>query len=158
MSASRRARGTPVDAGVVNERVLSDSERRQRPELMRLLGELSCGRKPKEGMVQLVERAAYTWFNRLFAIRFTEANDRLPSHVCMLSAPDGSFEPKCLREAMDLPLEGLDAVRVVNLVTACFDEGLFPRPQSSGSGFILRQPLLHLLLYVYFFSTAMLTL
>jgi hypothetical protein len=37
-----------------------------------------------------------------------EVNDRLPSHVRVLSGPDGSFEPQCLKEALDLPLDALD--------------------------------------------------
>ena len=96
--------GAPMEVDAVDGRVLSATERGQRAELMRLLQDLSHDKLPGEGMAQLVERAAYTWFNRLFAIRFMEANDHLPSHVRMLSAPDGSFEPECLREAFDLPL------------------------------------------------------
>lgn len=117
--------GAPTDAEAVDGRVLSSVERRQRAELMRLLNELSYGKKPGEGMAQLVERAAYTWFNRLFAIRFMEANDRLPSHVRMLSAPDGSFAPECLHEAMDLPLASLDINQVAELVASGDDESLF---------------------------------
>ena len=107
----------------VGGRVLSNDEARQRQELLRLQDSLREG--AGDGHAVLVERAAYTWFDRLFAIRFMEANDRLPSHVRIFSGQDGSFEPECLREAMDLPIEGLDREEVANLVARGDDEALF---------------------------------
>lgn len=68
--------GAARDAGTVEGRILSADERRQRKELLGLQDEV--------GHDELVERAAYTWFDRLLAIRFMEANDRLPSHVRVL--------------------------------------------------------------------------
>lgn len=107
----------------VGGRVLSNDELRQRQELLRLQDGLREG--AEDGHAALVERAAYTWFDRLFAIRFMEANDRLPSHVRLFSAQDGSFDPECLREAMDLPIEGLDREEVASLVAQGDDEELF---------------------------------
>lgn len=101
----------------VGGRVLSSQERRQRKDLLDMVG--------RDGFEQLVERAAYTWFNRLLAIRFMELNDRLPSHVRVLSAPDGNFRPQALSEAMDLPLEALDRGRAAELVQSGDDEALF---------------------------------
>lgn len=109
--------GATRDAKTVEGRVLSADERRQREELLRLQDEI--------GHDELVERAAYTWFDRLLAIRFMEANDRLPSHVRVLSARDGSFDPECLHEALDLPLPALDQAEVASLVAAGDDEALF---------------------------------
>ena len=109
--------GAARDARTIEGRVLSCDERRQREELLRLQGEI--------GHDELVERAAYTWFDRLLAIRFMEANDRLPSHVRVLSARDGSFDPECLHEALDLPLPTLDQAEVASLVAAGDDEALF---------------------------------
>lgn len=117
--------GAQRDADTVNGRVLSASERSQRRELLRMQDELRGDGKPGSGHAALVEQAAYTWFNRLFAIRFMELNDRLPSHVRMLSAQDGSFAPECLHEAMDLPLDALDRGEVARLVAEGDDEGLF---------------------------------
>ena len=117
--------GAQGDVETVNGRVLSAAERTQRRELLRIQEELRADGKPGTGHAALVEQAAYTWFNRLFAIRFMELNDRLPSHVRMLSAPDGSFTPECLREAMDLPLEALDRDEAARLVAEGDDEGLF---------------------------------
>ena len=117
--------GAQREADTINGRVLSAAERAQRRELLRIQDELRGDGKPGAGHAALVEQAAYTWFNRLFAIRFMELNDRLPSHVRMLSAQDGSFAPECLREAMDLPLDALDRAEVARLVAAGDDEGLF---------------------------------
>ena len=117
--------GAQRDLGTVGGRVLSASERQQRRELLRLQDELRGDGKPGSGHAALVEQAAYTWFNRLFAIRFMELNDRLPSHVRMLSAQDGSFQPECLREALDLPMAALDQAEAARLVAEGDDEGLF---------------------------------
>lgn len=117
--------GAQRDVDTVNGRVLSAGERAQRRELLRMQDELRGDGKPGTGHAALVEQAAYTWFNRLFAIRFMELNDRLPSHVRMLSAQDGSFAPECLREAMDLPLDALDRNETARLVAEGDDEGLF---------------------------------
>ena len=107
----------PANADTIDGRVLTLAERTQRAELLRIARE--------DGYRELVERAAYTWFNRLLAIRFMEVNDRLPSHIRVLSAPDGSFKPQAIAEAMDLPLEALDPAQVAELVQAGNDEDLF---------------------------------
>lgn len=117
--------GAQRDLGTVGGRVLSATERQQRRELLRLQDGLRGDGKPGSGHAALVEQAAYTWFNRLFAIRFMELNDRLPSHVRMLSAQDGSFSPECLREALDMPLATLDRDEAARLVGEGDDEGLF---------------------------------
>jgi type II restriction/modification system DNA methylase subunit YeeA len=117
--------GAQREADTVNGRVLSSVERAQRRELLRIQEDLRTDGKPGSGHAALVEQAAYIWFNRLFAIRFMELNDRLPSHVRMLSAQDGSFAPDCLKEAMDLPLDALDREEVARLVAEGDDEGLF---------------------------------
>lgn len=42
----------------------------------------------------MVEEVAYTWFNRLIAIRFMEVNDYIPSHIRVLSSDSkGKIEP-----------------------------------------------------------------
>ena len=106
-----------ADVESIDGRVLSAQERKQRADLLRIV--------KADGFGQLVEKAAYTWFNRLLAIRFMEVNDRLPSHVRMLSSASGEFEPQCLREALDLPLDALDKDEAVKLVQAGDDEALF---------------------------------
>lgn len=114
----------PASADAIEGRPLSVDERRQRADLIRRLGSADAPGY-EEAYKSLVDQAAYTWFNRLIAIRFMELNDRLPSHVRMLSAADGSFAPQVLREALDVPIEGLDAAQVSELLQASDDEALF---------------------------------
>lgn len=111
------ANALPEDATSVDGMPLSPDEQRQRSELLRLQREV--------GHVALAERAAYTWFNRLVAIRFMELHDYLPCRVRMLSADDGSFAPQVLKCALDVQIEGLDASRVMELMQTGDDEALF---------------------------------
>lgn len=48
---------------------------------------------------QLVERVAYTWFNRLAALRFMDANDYQPSGIRVVSPAEGIILPQVLNEA-----------------------------------------------------------
>ena len=114
----------PASADAIEGRPLSVDERRQRADLIHRLGPADAPGY-EEAYKGLIDQAAYTWFNRLIAIRFMELNDRLPSHVRMLSAADGAFRPQVLREALDVPIEGLDAAEVAALVAASDDEALF---------------------------------
>lgn len=107
----------PEDATSVDGMPLSPDEQRQRSELLELQREV--------GHAALAERAAYTWFNRLVAIRFMELHDYLPCRVRMLSADDGSFAPQVLKCALDVQIEGLDASHVMELMQAGDDEALF---------------------------------
>lgn len=106
-----------TDADAVNGRVLSSNERHQRAKLL--------GAAREEGYERLVERAAYTWFNRVMAIRFMEVNDLLPSHARVLSGNDGTSRPQALAEALMVDIEGLDRAEVVRLVQGGDDEATF---------------------------------
>lgn len=50
----------------------------------------------------MVEEIAYTWFNRLIAIRFMEVNDYLPSGVRVLSSESGKREPDIVTKAVEV--------------------------------------------------------
>ena len=52
----------------------------------------------------IIEEVAYTWFNRLIAVRFMEVNDYLPSHVRVLSAESGKTEPDIVTNPFDADL------------------------------------------------------
>ena len=52
----------------------------------------------------LMEEVAYTWFNRLIAVRFMEVNDYLPAHVRVLSAESGKQEPDIVTNPFDAEL------------------------------------------------------
>jgi hypothetical protein len=75
-----------------------------------------------EGIKAIVEKAAYTWFNRIVAIRYMELNEMLPQGkhnewlgIRVLSDSDSNPDPEILkasslrRSDLDLPLD-VDAV------------------------------------------------
>ncbi len=50
-----------------------------------------------DGYKQVIEEFAYTWFNRIVALRFMEVHDFLPHGFRVLSSRDGGFEPEVLK-------------------------------------------------------------
>lgn len=109
--------GASADLDAIGERPLAAAEKKQRRELLTQLANL--------GEDTLIERAAYTWFNRLMAIRYMEVNDYLPAHVRLLSNADGTPGSQAVKEALTLDIEGLDRDEVVRLVQQGDDEALF---------------------------------
>ena len=111
----------PAGATVVGGRALSPEETEWRDVLLRAGAE--------EGFTHLRDRAAYTWFNRIAAVRYMEVNDFLPSHVRMFTRPaaDGGWElgSQAVGEALDVEIEGADPVRVAELKQAGEDGPLF---------------------------------
>lgn len=95
------------DAESVNGRLLTATEKAQRRKLIERIQE--------DGWAQVMEEAAYTWFNRFCALRFMEVNGYLPSHVRVFTDEDNQFRPQILTEAIHLELEGLDRNRVLAL-------------------------------------------
>ena len=51
----------------------------------------------KDGYKNVIEEFAYTWFNRIVALRFMEIHDFLPHGLRVLSSRDGSFEPEIMK-------------------------------------------------------------
>lgn len=81
------------------------------------------------GFDAVVEEVAYTWFNRICAIRFMEVNDYLPSRVRVLSSEkDGKNEPDLVTMApdVDLPFTEEEREKIYDLkmkgTTAASDE------------------------------------
>ena len=105
------------DAFSVDGRLLSDTEQRQRRALI--------ARVAAHGYAQTMEEAAYTWFNRLTALRFMEVNGYLPSHVRVFTDDAGAFRPQILTEAIHLELPGLDMEQVYALKEANDEEALY---------------------------------
>lgn len=59
-----------------------------------------------KGYENVLEEVAYTWFNRIIAIRFMEVNNYLPTRVRVLSSDiEGKIEPDILNEAPDIDLD-----------------------------------------------------
>jgi|TARA_X000001388_G_scaffold77536_2_gene78853 hypothetical protein len=82
---------------------------KQRAELAR--------RIQQQGFDAVVEALAYTWFNRLVAIRFMELKGYLSHGYRVLSHPEGQ-QPEILEHAHHLDLPGLDKEDVIRLKTA----------------------------------------
>lgn len=111
----------PAGATAVGGRALSPEETGWRDALLRAGAE--------EGFEHLRDRAAYTWFNRIAAVRYMEVHDFLPSRVRMFTRPaaDGSWElgSQAADEALDVEIAGADPVRVAELKQAGEDGPLF---------------------------------
>lgn len=103
---------------------LSPQERAQRADLLRQRDALGAGDAAR-GWARLRDRAAYTWFNRIVAIRFMELRDYLPSRARMFSDEAGALGSQALDQALDVEIEGMDPARVVELKQAGDDEALF---------------------------------
>lgn len=80
-----------------------------------------------KGYEQVMEEVAYTWFNRIVAIRFMEVNDYLPTRIRVLSSEDeNKVEPDAVTQALDLVEElGLDREKIYNYQDNNDTEGLF---------------------------------
>ena len=74
-----------------------DDDIRKRDEI---IGEIKS-----KGFNSFVEEVAYTWFNRIIAIRYMEVNNYLPTKTRVLSSEtEGKLEPDILTEALDIDL------------------------------------------------------
>ena len=70
----------------------------------------------QQGFDQVMEHVAYSWFNRLCAIRYMERKGFLDHGRRVLSAADGSAGvPQILEECLDVELLGLDQAKVRDL-------------------------------------------
>lgn len=107
----------PVGSETVNGLPLSPAEIEQRDELLRMQVEV--------GHEALRDRAAYTWFNRIVAIRFMDARGWLPSRMRMLSRADGSHGSEAVENALDVEIATADADRIAELKMAGLDEPLW---------------------------------
>lgn len=111
----------PAGSAVVGGRALSPEETEWRDALLRAAAE--------EGFAHLRDRAAYTWFNRIAAVRYMEVHDFLPSRVRMFTRPaaDGAWElgSQAVDEALDVEIEGADPVRIAELKQVGEDGPLF---------------------------------
>lgn len=109
----------PVPAGseTVNSLPLSPAEIEQRDELLRIQAEV--------GHEALCDRAAYTWFNRIVAIRFMDARGWFPSRMRMLSRADGSHGSEAVENALDVEIAAADVDRIAELKMAGSDEPLW---------------------------------
>ena len=95
------------DVGTKEYAEVSGNAIKQRDALVKAIREKEkdCG-KYKEAFEFVVEEVAYTWFNRLVAIRFMEVNDYLPSGIRVLSSANkAKVEPDFVTTPFDTDLE-----------------------------------------------------
>ncbi|WKY44895.1 BREX-1 system adenine-specific DNA-methyltransferase PglX [Eubacteriaceae bacterium ES2] len=89
------------DIGTKEPYSISGKQIKQRQELVKLLKE----NEQEDAFNKLVEEVAYTWFNRLIAIRFMEVNDYLPTRIRVLSSEkEGKSEPDLVTSPFDADL------------------------------------------------------
>ncbi|WP_445618756.1 BREX-1 system adenine-specific DNA-methyltransferase PglX [Lacticaseibacillus paracasei] len=75
---------------------------RRRRELVARLKGMAKQEEWSDALTDLIEEIAYTWFNRIIAIRFMEVNEYLPSGVRVLSSETKLKVPDILREAFEI--------------------------------------------------------
>ena len=106
-----------ADLESIGGHVLSAQVKEQRRELISQI--------QHKGYTQVMEEAAYTWFNRFIALRFMEVNSCLPSKVRVFTDENGAFKPEVLKQAMSVELDGLDKNKVLQLLDAQANEELY---------------------------------
>lgn len=107
----------PAGSEAVAGRALSPEARTRRDRLM--AGAAAAGD------AAFAEREAYSWFNRLMALRYMELHGLLPWGGRALSTADGSFNPELATRAANLPLASLDRAAYLERAAESDDEGAF---------------------------------
>ncbi|MEW6207020.1 MAG: BREX-1 system adenine-specific DNA-methyltransferase PglX [Acidobacteriota bacterium] len=69
----------------------------------------------RQGFEQVMEAVAYTWFNRLVALRFMELHGYLDHGYRVLSHPEGKATPEILEHAEHVELPGLDRNKAIEM-------------------------------------------
>ena len=99
------------DIGTTKPHAINTEEIRQRRRLVELIRQKEAETDYATAYKYIVEEVAYTWFNRLIAIRFMEVNDYLPSHVRVLSSDSGKMEPDLVTTPFEVELDLTEAER-----------------------------------------------
>ena len=96
--------------------MLSSREAQQRNDLLaRIRG---------RGYEQVMEEAAYTWFNRFIALRYMEEHRLLPMDARVLPEQPGLL-PQLVREAQRVELEGIDRAEITAMLEENRTEELY---------------------------------
>ena len=108
-----------VDAAAdsVGGKVLTDTQKNQRRALISQIN--------TKGYEEVMEEVAYTWFNRLIALRFMEVNGYLPTRVRVFTDEENNFKPQIIDEALHLDLDGLNMDKVYEFKNANQTEELY---------------------------------
>ena len=108
-----------VDAAAdsINGKVLTDTQKNQRRALISQIN--------GKGYEEVMEEVAYTWFNRLIALRFMEVNGYLPTRVRVFTDEENNFKPQIIDETLHLDLDGLNMEKVYEFKNANQTEELY---------------------------------
>ncbi len=94
------------DVGTKDYAQVAGKEIEQRNALVRAIQEKERASDYQTALKSVVEEVAYTWFNRLIAIRFMEVNDYLPSRIRVLSSENpAKNEPDFVTTPFDTDME-----------------------------------------------------
>ena len=94
------------DIGTGKPTEISNHEIEQRNALIKRIKEKESTSDYKTAFQFVIEEVAYTWFNRLIAIRFMEVNDYLPSRIRVLSSETkGKSEPDMVTTPFDTDMD-----------------------------------------------------
>ena len=90
------------DAGTGTPSSITGIQISQRDALVKKIREKERDSDYQTAYNYVVEQVAYTWFNRLIAIRFMEVNDYLPARIRVLSSKQaGKLEPDIVTTPFD---------------------------------------------------------
>lgn len=92
------------DIGTSEPYCISGKEIEQRRRLKEVIENKAADTDYSTAYKYVIEEVAYTWFNRLIAVRFMEVNDYLPGHIRVLSSETGKMEPDLVTTPFDAEL------------------------------------------------------
>ncbi|MGM0882441.1 MAG: BREX-1 system adenine-specific DNA-methyltransferase PglX [Bacillota bacterium] len=94
------------DIGAKEPYSITGVEIEQRRNLSEVIQKKEKQTDYKTAYKSVVEEVAYTWFNRLIAVRFMEVNDYLPSRIRVLSSESGTkSEPDLVTSPFEAELD-----------------------------------------------------
>ena len=96
------------DIGTAEPYALTGEAIKQRRSLVEVIERKAKETNYKTAYKYIIEGVAYTWFNRLIAVRFMEINDYLPSHIRVLSSDSGKMEPDLVTTPFDAEIPFTD--------------------------------------------------
>ena len=98
------------DIGTKEPYSISGDEIRQREKLVKEIESKQVDSDYSTAYKSVIEEVAYTWFNRLIAVRFMEVNDYLPYRIRVLSSEsEGKTEPDIVTTPFEADLEYTEA-------------------------------------------------
>ena len=92
------------DIGAAEPYLVAGEAIKQRRQLVEVIRDKEKDSDYRTAYQYVMEEVAYTWFNRLIAVRFMEVNGYLPSHLRVLSSESGKVEPDLVTTPFDADL------------------------------------------------------